>query len=194
MRKKGKIPKSWVKSWVKECLLFSCQTRTFAVNSKSKWQTCGAMLGFHVMTDSAPRPFTRLHPLNTLPYFPSCSYCLLGLSSHSINKSEHRTAPHTLPELPSAGTQISLYYLLILQPLKENISTSSHKENHCFVKMGFGVGFVLYEEKRIEVFYFYLLQRQHLLSLDVCFTANYILKLINFIGILNVVLYYKTFF
>lgn len=60
--------------------------------------------------------------------------------------------------------------------------------------MGFGAGFVLCEEKRIEVFYFYLLQRQHLLSLDVCFTANYILKLINFIGILNVVLYYKTFF
>ena len=60
--------------------------------------------------------------------------------------------------------------------------------------MGFGVGFVLYEEKRIEVFYFYLLQRQHFLSLDICFTANYILKLINFIGILNVVLYYKTFF
>ena len=148
MRKKGKIPKSWVKLWVKECLLFSCQTRTFAVNSKSKWQTCGVMLGFHVMRDSAPKPFTRIHPLNTLPHFPSCSSCLLGLPSHLINKNEQRTAPHIPPELPSAGTQISLYYLLILQPFKENISTSSCKKNHCFVKMGSGLD--LFYMKRKE--------------------------------------------
>lgn len=190
MRKKGKIPKSWVKFCVKECLLFSCQTRTFAVNSKSKWQTCGAMLGFHVMTDSAPKPFTRLHPPNALPHFPSCSDCLLGLSSHLINKSAHRTAPHTPRN--SVGTQVSLYYSSY--SLWKKTSWPHPTRRISLVKMGFGVGFVLYEEKRIEVFYFYLLQRQHLLSLDVCFTANYILKLINFIGILNVVLYYKTFF
>lgn len=146
------------------------------------------------MRDSAPKPFTRIHPLNTLPHFPSCSSCLLGLPSHLINKNEHRTAPHIPPELTSAGTQISLYYLLILQPFKENILTSSCKKNHCFAKMGLGLDLFYMKRKEWRLFYFYLLQRQHLLSLDICFIANYILKLVNFIGILNVVLYYKTFF
>ena len=148
MRKKGKIPKSWVKSWVKECLLFSCQTRTFAVNSKSKWQTWGAMLGFHVMTDSAPKPFTRLHPLNTLSYFPSCSYCLLGLSSHSINKSEHRKAPHNPLELPSAGIRF-LYITYSSYSLWKKISWP-HPTRRITVLLKWDLGLDLFYMKRKE--------------------------------------------
>lgn len=68
------------------------------------------------------------------------------------------TVPRISQELPSKDTLISLYYLPVLQSFKENMLASSLKENHCFVKMGFGVGFDLYEEKRMEIFYFHLLQ------------------------------------
>lgn len=147
-------------------------------------------MSWQILHQSPSQGFT--HWIPCLIFHPAVTACLVYLHIQLIKVS---TEKHLItPGITLSRYQISLYYLLILQPLKENISTSSHKENHCFVKMGFGAGFVLCEEKRIEVFYFYLLQRQHLLSLDVCFTANYILKLINFIGILNVVLYYKTFF